>query len=147
MRKFQVPRFTSDLKIIINRKGIKEGTYNMHMLNNKSKTRSGGVTPGDFNITPGNNNPLLGMGSRNTRHEQLNPHSDKQRAVFTINIEDRYFEDLVRATYLRGESVYQYFANNASRDGVLLPNTFGDSIRATGTLSHWNINVVNKVFT
>ncbi len=53
----------------------------------------------------------------------------------------------MKATYLRGESVYQYFTNNVNRDGVLLPNTFGDSIRATGSLTHWNVNVVNKVFT
>jgi hypothetical protein len=77
MRKFQISKFIGDLKIIMTRKGVQEGTYNVHMLNNKMKvTGPAGVTPGgNLNVTPGNNNPLLGMGSRNTRHEQLNPHS------------------------------------------------------------------------
>ena len=54
----------------MNRKGIMEGVYNLHLMRPTS-----GITPGGgLMITPGNTNPMLGMGSRNTRAEQLNPY-------------------------------------------------------------------------
>ena len=73
----------------MNRKGMTEGIYNMHLMGNTM----GGLTPGGpagitNQITQGNTNPMLGMGSRNTRAEQLNPHMDQQRSIFRTNIDD-----------------------------------------------------------
>lgn len=122
--KLELNRFVDELRFIMNRKGINQGTYNMHLMG----VATGGLTPGgpgmNF-VTQGNTNPMLGMGSRNTRAEQLNPHLEQQRSIFRTSIDDQYFEDLVKATYLKGETVYKYFANKASSsDETLLPNTF-----------------------
>jgi hypothetical protein len=96
--KFDLNQFLYDLRIIMNRKGIMEGVYNLHLMRPTS-----GITPGGgLMITPGSTNPMLGMGSRNTRAEQLNPYLDQERAIFRSSIEDIYFEDLVKATYLKG---------------------------------------------
>lgn len=68
--KFDLTQFLNDLRIIMNRRGIMEGVYNLHLMGPTS-----GLTPGGgLMITPGNTNPMLGMGSRNTRAEQLNPY-------------------------------------------------------------------------
>jgi hypothetical protein len=58
----------------MNRKGIAEGIYNMHLMGNSGLTP--GFQPG-LNITPGNNNPMLGICQRNTRAEQVNPQMDQ----------------------------------------------------------------------
>lgn len=52
--------------------------------------------------TSGHINPMLGMGSRNTRTEQLRKISDMERNAFRIaGVADSYFEDLVKGTYLK----------------------------------------------
>lgn len=73
--KFELSQFLNELRFIMNRKGVSEGTYNMHLMGN---TMGGGLTPGGPNfVTQGNTNPMLVMGSRNTRSEQLNPHLEQ----------------------------------------------------------------------
>jgi hypothetical protein len=66
--KLELNRFLDELRFIMNRKGINQGTYNMHLMGNPV----GGLTPGGpgmISVTQGNTNPMLGMGSRNTRAE------------------------------------------------------------------------------
>jgi hypothetical protein len=83
------------------------------------------------NITSGGMNPMLGVGARNTRAEQVNPYRDQERSNFRCPIDDKYFEDIVKATYLRDETVYKFFADHASRDGqeTLLPNDFARAMQ------------------
>lgn len=57
----------------------------------------------------GHINPMLGMGVRNTKTEQIKAISDRERNAFRINVADSYFEDIVKGTYIKSQTVYQYF--------------------------------------
>ena len=88
---------------------------------------------------------MLGMCQRNTRAEQVNPQMDQQRKNFQSTIDDQFFEQLVKATYLKGETVYQYFLSKAStQDQTLSINVFTTAIIHLGLT--WHPTPTNNFF-
>lgn len=88
---------------------------------------------------------MLGMCQRNTRAEQVNPQMDQQRKNFQSTIDDQFFEQLVKATYLKGETVYQYFLSKAStQDQTLSINVFTTAIVHLGLT--WHPTPTNNFF-
>ena len=88
---------------------------------------------------------MLGMCQRNTRAEQVNPQMDQQRKNFQSTIDDQFFEQLVKATYLKGETIYQYFLSKAStQDQTLSINVFTTAIVHLGLT--WHPTPTNNFF-
>jgi hypothetical protein len=98
--------FMDDLRRIMMHKNIARGNYTL--------TSGQGPLGGATNVLPGNINPLLGMPVRNTKTETLRRINDYERNAFRSQVEAQYFEDLVKGTYVRGQTVHEYFLAYAS---------------------------------
>lgn len=98
--------FMDDLRMIMMRKNIARGNYTL--------TPGQGPLGGATNVLPGNINPLLGMPVRNTKAETLRRIDDYERNGYRSQVEPHFFEDLVKGTYVRGQTVHDYFLAYAS---------------------------------
>ena len=103
--------FLDDFKRTMMSKGIQSGIYSQHLasagMNQKNDYQ------GMPEYTSGHINPMLGTGIRNTRTEQLSKIRDEDRFKFRTSIGDSYFEDIVKGTYIKGKTVYEYFLSFA----------------------------------
>lgn len=99
-------------------------------------------------LTRGHINPMLGTGVRNTRTEQVRTVTDLERTNFQIKIDDNYIEDIVKGTYIKSQTVYQYFlgfAQNQNQKGECLQSQeFSRAIQALGI--GWTLSTTENVF-
>lgn len=101
-----VNAFMDDLRRVMMRKSIARGNYTL--------TPGQGPLGGATNVLPGHINPLLGMPVRNTKTETLRRVDEYDRNMYRSQVQERQFEDLVKGTYIRGQTVHEYFLAYAS---------------------------------
>lgn len=96
--------------------GIIPGTYTQHLTPGFGGGALGSATTAETRLVAPNQwtgyvptNP--GLGSRNTRTEQLEGSLDFERRSFHTSLSESYFEQLVMSTYVAGQTVYEYFLN------------------------------------
>ena len=126
-------------------KNFQQGIYSQQMMGLSGQTAG----LGKIDITSGHINPMLGSGERNTKTEQVQRISAQTRQGFVIgNVADSYFEDIVKGTYIKGETVYHYFLSFSQSQGgrteVLNSSDFSRAIQSLGI--GWTHNSTDNVF-